>query len=175
MSLISRSLLCLLFLPVAAFSQQWNAKIMAGPYEDDQFRIALAFMGVTDDSYKLQSLIITVNRAKNKSELPTEYYVDLTTTVRSLASGAKKQKILVFRWGKSGEIKVKCEGGKWSEQAPGPEIDKIVEIVKAVVQNAPRDTKEPVDFNLPGELQEKVIAILNGLETSKLQCVRSGA
>jgi hypothetical protein len=175
MFLICRLLLCLLFLPVVSFSQQRTAKVMAGPFEDDQFRIAVAFMGVTDDSYKLQSLIVTVNRTENKSELPTEYYVDLTTTTRSLASGAKKQKILVFRWGKSGEMKVKCEGGTWSELAPEPEINKIVEIVKAVVENAPRDTKEPVDFNLPAELQEKVIAILNGLETSKLQCVRSGA
>ena len=175
MYLISRLLVCLLFLPIVAFSQQRTAQIMAGPFEGDQFRIAVAFMGVTDDSYKLQSLIVTVNRTKNKSELPTEYYVDLTTTTRSLASGAKKQKILVFRWGKSGEIKVKCEGGKWSKQVSEPEIDNIIDIVKTVVQNSPRDTKEPIEFNLPNELQEKVIAILDGLETSYLQCVRSGS
>lgn len=167
--------MCLLFLPILAFSQQRTAQTMAGPFESDQFRIAVAFMGLTDDSYKLQSLIVTVNRTKNKSELPTDYYVDLTTTTRSLASGAKKQNILVFRWEKSGEIKVKCEGGKWSKQAAEPEIDKIIEVVKAVVQNSPRDAKEPIEFNLPKELQEKVIAILNGLETSNLQCVRSGA
>ena len=148
---------------------------MAGPSEDGQFRIAVAFMGATDDSYKLQSFFVTVNRTKNKNELPTEYYVDLTTTTRSLESGTKKQKILVFRWRKSGEIEVKCEGGKWSKQAAQPEIDKIVEVVKAVVQNSPRDAKEPVDFTLPEELEQKVISILDGLETSTLQCVRNGS
>ena len=85
MYLIPRLLVCLSFLTVAAFSQQRTAKIMAGPYEGGQVRIAVAFMGVTEDAYKLQSLIVTVNRTKNKSELPTDYYVDLTTTTRSLA------------------------------------------------------------------------------------------
>ena len=150
-------------------------KITAGPIDGGQFRIAIAFMGATEDSYKLQSLFVTVNRTKNRNELPTEYYVDLTTTTRSLETGTKKQKILVFRWGKATEREVKCEGGKWSKQAAGPEIDKIVEIVKAVVQSAPRDAKEPGDFTLPTELEQNVISILEGLETSNLQCVRTGS
>ncbi len=175
MNLISRSLLCLCLLPLSAICQERNAKIMAGPIDGGQVRIAVAFMGATEDSYKLQSLIVTVNRPKNKSEMPSEYYVDLTTTTRSLASGAKKQKILVFRWDKSGEMEVKCEGGKWSKHAAQPEIDKIVEVVKAVVQAAPRDAKEPVDFTLQKELEEKVVSILDSLETSNLQCVRTGS
>jgi hypothetical protein len=173
MRLILRLLICLCLLPLTALSQERTTKVTAGPI-DDQFRVAVVFMAVIDDSYKLQSLFVTVNRVKNKNELPTEYYVDLTTTTRSLASGSKKQKILIFRWGKSGEMEVKCEGGKWAKQSAGPEIDKIVEIVKAVVKNAPRDAKEPVEFTLPEELEQKVISILDGLETSNLQCVRTG-
>src|SRR5687767_10136350 len=110
MSLTLRLLVCLCLLPLSVICQERTAKIIAGPSADGQYRIAVAFMGATDNSYKLQSLFVTVNRAKNKNELPTEYYVDLTTTTRSLASGTKKQKILVFRWGKSGEMEVKCEG-----------------------------------------------------------------
>jgi len=174
MSLISRLLMCLCLLPLAAIGQERTAKIMAGPTEDGKFRVAVAFMGATEDSYKLQSLIVTVNRAK-KNEVPTDYYVDLTTTTRSLASGTKKQKILVFRWGKSGQSEVKCEGDKWSKQAAEPGIDKIIEIVKAVVQSSPRDAKEPGEFTLSAELQEKVITILDDLETSDLQCVRTGS
>src|SRR5215203_1934276 len=110
----------------------------------------VAFIAINDDSYKLQSLIITVNRTKNK-------------------------KILGFRWGKSGEMEVECEGGKWSKQEAGPEINKIVDMVKAVVQNSPRDAKEPVDFTLPKELEQNVNSILDGLETSTLQCIRTGS
>ena len=175
MSLILRLLVCLCLLPVTALCQESITKITAGPIDDGQFRIAIVFMDAADDSYKLQSLFVTVNQAKKKNELPTEYHVDLTTTTRNLATGTKKQKILVFRWGKSSEREVKCEGGKWSKQAAALEIDKIVEIVKAVVHNAPRDAKEPVDFTLPKELQQQVIFILDGLETSNLQCVRTGS
>ena len=149
------------------------AKVMAGPNEDGQFRIAVAYIAAGGNTYKLQSLIVTVNRVKNKSDLPTEYLVDLTTTTRQLESGAKKQNILIFRWGKSGQIETKCEGGKWTKQTGEPVINNIIEVVKAVVQSAPRDAKEPVDFTLPPELGPKVVSILDDLETSKLQCVRT--
>lgn len=172
--MILRLLVCLCFLPLTALCQERITKIMAGASEG-QFRVMVTFMGTTDDSYKLQTLIVTVNRVKNKNDLPTEYYVDLTTTTRSLATGSKKQKILVFRWGKSGDMEVKCEGGKWEKLPAGPEIDKIVEIVKAVVQNSPRDAKDPVEFTLPLELEQKVVSILDGLKTSNLKCVRNGS
>ena len=165
--------MCLL--PLTALCQQRIVKTMAGPNDDGSFRIAVAFMDATDDSYKLQSLMVTVNRTKNKNELPTEYFVDLTTTTRSLTTGAKNQKILVFRWEKVGEREVKCDGGKWAKQAADPGIDKIVETVKAVVKSSPRDAKEPVDFILPKELEQSLSSILEGLETSKLQCVRTGS
>ena len=174
MKLISRLIFCLFLLPATALCQERITKISAGAIDDDQFRIAVAFMQAGDDSYKLQSLFVTVNRTKNKSDLPTEYLVDLTTTTRNLGTGTKKQKILVFRWGKSGEREVKCEGGKWSKQTPAPEIDKIVEIVKGVVQASPRDAVGPIEFTLPDDLQQKVISILDALETSSLQCVRTG-
>ena len=175
MTLISRLLLCLFLLPLTAICQERIVKIMGGPSDDGDFRIAVTFMSATDDSYKLQSLIVSVNRTKNKTELPTEYYVDLTTTVRQIDTGDKKQKIFVFRWGKSGEREVKCDGGSWSKLAAGPEIDKIVEVVKAVVQTSPRDAAGPVEFTLPKELEKKAVAILDGLETSTLQCVRTGS
>ena len=107
--------------------------------------------------------------------MPNLFYVDLTSTVRSPATGDKKQKILVLRWEKSGDIEVKCEGGKWVKETTGSELDKIVKTVKAVVQNAPLDTKgNPVEFTIPKDLEQKVISILNGLETSALKCVRDG-
>ena len=165
--------MCVCFLPLAALGQERMAKVMAGSNEDGQFRVAVAFMVAADDTYKLQSLIVTVNRVKNKNELPTEYLVDLTTTTRQVQSGAKKQKVLILRWGKSGQIEAKCEGGKWSKQAAEPGINNIIEIVKAVVQSAPRDANEPIDFTLPSELEQKVVTILNDLETSNLQCVRT--
>src|SRR4051794_30005324 len=89
-------LLCLLF-SFSVHSQEVITKTLAGP-NDDQFRIAIAFMSQGDDnSYKLQSFILDINRVK-KNEQPTSFYLDLTTTVRNLTTGAKKQKILVERW-----------------------------------------------------------------------------
>lgn len=167
-------LLCLCFVPVAALGQERVTKVMAGP-NDDTFRVLVSFMAATDDSYKLQSIIIDVNRVKDKKEQPTDFYVDLTSTVRSLTTGAKKQRIFVLRWGKSAEIEVKCEGGKWAKQKPGPEIDKIVETVKAVIQNSPLDAKKPVEITLPQNVEQKAASILNGLETSNAECVRGGS
>lgn len=175
MNLTSRLLVCLFLLPLSVVCQERITRIMAGPLDDSHSRIVVAFMGVTGDSSKLQSLIVTTNRAKNKNDLPTEYLVDLTTTTRSLASGAKKQKILVFSWDKSGEREVKCGGGKWTKQSASPEIDNIVEVVKAVVSKSPRDVKEATEFTLPQDLEQKLISILEGLETSNLQCVRTGS
>ena len=174
MRFILMLIVCFCFVSVTAFGQERITKIMAGPNED-QFRVLVSFIEATEDSYKLQSLIIDVNRVKDKQEQPTSFYVDLTTTVRSLTTGEKKQRILVLRWGKSAEIEVKCEGGKWIKQKPGPEIDKIVETVKAVIQNSPLDAKKPVEMTLPQDVKQKVTSTLNALETSTAECIRGGS
>jgi hypothetical protein len=164
-------LVCFFLFAGTAFSQERITKVMAGP-SDDQFRIVVAYIAASEDQFNMQSLIIDVDPVNNKKEQPTSYYVDLTATVRSLATGAKKQRILVLRWEKSGDIEVKCDGGKWTKQTTGAELDSIVETVKTVVQNAPLDTKKTIEFTLPKAVEEKVIAVLNSLEKSKLLCIR---
>ena len=73
-------------------------------------------------------------------------------------------------------MEVKCEGGKFVKETAGSELDKIVEMVKAVVRNAPLDTKgDPVEFTLPKDVEQRVISILNSLDTSTLKCVRDGS
>jgi len=117
---------------------------------------------------------------KNKKEQQTSNQADLTSTVRSIATGQKKQKILVLRWGKSGDIEVKCEGGKWAKQTAGPEIDDILKMVTDVLQKAPLDAREPVEFSLPTDLEQEIVSILNNLETTELNtdslpCYYSGS
>jgi hypothetical protein len=171
MRFILMLIVCLCLVP-AAFGQERITKTTAGP-NGETFRIAVAFIEPTEDSYKLQSLFVDVNPVK-KNEQPTSFYVDLTTTVRSLATGEKKQKILVIRWEKSGDVMVKCEAGKWAKQTTGPELDNIIETVKLVVQNAPLKAQEPTDFKLPPDVEKRLTAILDGLGTSTLTCVRDG-
>jgi hypothetical protein len=166
-------LLIVLFLilaPASTFGQERITKIMGGR-SGDQFRVLVTFIDPGEEVFKTQSLIIDVNPVK-KSEQPTSFYVDLTTTTRSMETGAKKQKILVMRWGRSGDIEVKCEGGKWGKQAAVPETDRIVDTVKAVIQNSPLDAVEAREFNLSTEIQQKVSSVLSSLETSNLTCVR---
>ena len=174
MRLILKLIMCLCLLPATAMCQEKITKMMAGP-RGDQFRIIVAFIDVTDDSMNTQTLIVDVDQVKKKSDQPTSFYVDLTSIRRSLTTGDKKQKILVIRWEKTGEVEVKCEGGKWAKETTGPELDKIIDIVKAVVQNAPLDNKgDAVEFTIPKSLEQKVISVLNSLESSGLTCVRNG-
>jgi len=155
------------------YSQEVMTKTMAGP-SGDQFRILVTFMSAGNEgSYKLQSFILDINRVK-KNEQPTSFYLDLTTTDRNLATGAKKQKILVQCWKTSGDVEVKCESGNWIKQSSGPDFDKISETVKAVIQIAPLDAKDPKEFELPKDVAAKITDLLNSLPTSKLQCVRDG-
>ena len=129
-------------------------------------------MEAAEDSYKLQTMIIDINPVKNKKDEPNSYYVDLTTTVRSLTTGNKNQKILVIRWQKSEEVEVKCEGGKWVKESAGPELNKIVDTIHAVVQNSPLDAKKVTEFTLPQSVEQNVTAALDGLKTSSLLCIR---
>lgn len=171
---LSKIIVFLCFLSVTAFGQEKMTKTMAGP-NGDQFRSLIAFIYSTDDTFKMQSLILDTNKVKNKKELPSSFYVDLTSTVRSLASGEKKQKILVMKWEKPNSVEVKCEGGKWAKQEAGPELDKIIEVVMDVIRTVPLDAKEPIEFALPKDLEQKVILTLDGLQSSKLSCVRNGS
>jgi|GEM_PF-2588337 len=173
MNLILMLLVFMCIAPAAALGQERIVKTMAGP-SDGGFRVLISFVAITADSYKMQSLIIDVNRVKDKKDQPTSFYVDLTSTLRSLATGEKKQRILVLRWDKSGEIEVKCEGGKWAKQKAGPEIDAIVETVKMAVQHLPLDAKKASEITLPPEVEQKATSILNALETSNAECIRGG-
>jgi hypothetical protein len=148
-------------------------KTMAGP-SGDNYRILIAFMGpVGEDSYRLQSFILDLDYFKKKDE-PNFYHLDLTTTDRNLSTGDKKQKILVQRWERSGNVEVKCESNRWAKQSSSPELDTILETVKAVLKIAPADARQPTEFALPPDVSQKVTGVLNSLSTSKLQCVRGG-
>ncbi len=92
-----------------------------------------------------------------------------------MATGQKKTKILVLRLVKSGDIDVKCEGGKWAKQTAGAEIDSILKMVTDVLQKAPLDAKEPVEFSCQRTSNTQNISILNGLETTTFTCVRDGS
>jgi len=172
MRLVIGLLVCLFIFSGTALCQERIVKVMAGP-NDDQFRILVSFIGGNKDQYELQSMIIDVNPVKDKKEAPASYYVDLTATVRNMVTDEKKQRIMILRWERSGDVEVKCEGGKWSKQTTGPELDKIVESIKAVVQNSPLDTTRPVEFTLPQSVTDKVTAVLNGLQKSKLLCIHT--
>ena len=144
---------------------------MAGP-TNGQYRILVAFIAATDESYKMQSLIIDIDPVKNKKDQPTSYYADLTTTVRSLTTGDKDQKILVIRWEKAGDVEVKCDGGRWAKESTGPELDAIVDLIKEVVRNSPLDAEKPEEFTLPSAVEQRITATLNSLPKSSLKCIR---
>lgn len=176
MRLIIKLSLCLLLLPASLFCQERMRQVMIGPGGDgSDFRIAIAFIEPSEETFKMQSLIISTNRVKNKNEQPTSFLVDLTSTVRNVSSGTKKQKIFVFRWDKSTQLETKCEGGKWTKQpSTTAELDKIIETVKAVTQNVPLDTKQPVETTLSPEVEQKVISVLENFGNWNLPCLRDG-
>jgi hypothetical protein len=145
--------------------------MMVGP-NNDQIRIVVAFIEPSQEAYSMQSMIIDVDSVKNRKEQPSSFQVDLTSTVRSLSTGEKRQKILLLRWKKTGEIELKCDG-KWIKRDVGSTMDKIVEATKAVIQSVPLDTKSPTEFRLSQELEQKVSSILNSLNTEDFHCLRS--
>jgi hypothetical protein len=118
----------------------------------------------------MQSMIIDVN--PDKSGQPTSFLVDLTSTVRSLSTGEKIQKILLLRWKKPGEIELRCDG-KWVKQASGPALDNIVQATKAVIQSVPLGSKTPTEVSLQEDIERKASSILDGLSTETLPCLRS--
>ena len=165
-------LVCLCLLQVSASAQEPIRKFMVGPRED-QVRVVLAFAEPSQEGYKLRSMIIDLKPAKDRKEQPSAVHVDLTSTVRSLETGAKKQKILILRWNKAGELELKCEG-KWKKQESVASIEKIVTVTRAVIEAVPLDAKAPTEVTLSGDLEQKVTAILDALFTEELPCLRDG-
>lgn len=173
MRLIMKALICLCLLPAAALCQERISKVMVGP-SNDLTRIVVSFIEEpSDETYLLQTMIISLERVKNKKEQPAAFHVDLTSTVRNLSSGEKKQKILLLQSKKPGAIELKCDG-KWTKQEKSDAaIEKIVEVVKTIIQSVPLDAKTPTDATLPPEVEQKVLAILNSLQTENLPCLRN--
>jgi hypothetical protein len=171
MRLLIKLLVCLCLLSASTFSQERIRKMMVGP-NNDQIRIVVAFIEPSQEAYSMQSMIIDVDSVKNRKEQPSSFQVDLTSTVRSLSTGEKRQKILLLRWKRTGEIELKCDG-KWIKRDVGSTMDKIVEATKAVIQSVPLDTKSPTEFRLSQELEQKVSSILNSLNTEDFHGLRS--
>jgi hypothetical protein len=143
---------------------------MVGPH-DNQIRVVIAFADTLQEGYKLQTMIIDLTPIKSSKEQPSSVEVDLTSTVRSLSTGEKKQKILLLRWKKTGEIELRCDG-QWVKQDAGTAIDKFVEATKAVIQSIPLNTKTPTDVTLSQELEQKISSTFNALDTENIPCLR---
>lgn len=171
MRLVLKLFLCLCVLPAGVFCQEKIKQIRVGPY-GDQVRIVVAFVEPSEETFKMQSLIIDVEPVKNKNQQPSSYLVDLTSTVRTLSTGAKNQKILVLRWNKAGEIETKCDG-KWTKQNNAADFKQVIEVVKSVVQSVPLDAKSPTEATLPPEVEQKVTSILAALDTQNFPCLRN--
>ncbi len=109
MRLLIKLLICLCLVPISALCQDRIRNVTVGPV-GDQIRIVVAFIEPSDDSYKMQSMIIDLDKIKDKKEQPSSFQVDLTATVRSLSTGEKKQKAVILRWQKPDKIELKCNG-----------------------------------------------------------------
>lgn len=170
MRLVFNLLLCLCLFSSTIFCQDRIRKTMVGPY-NDQVRIVISFVDPLDEGFKMQSMIIDMDRVKDNKEQPKSVFVDLTSTVRSLSTGKKDQKILLLRWNKKGEMELKCEG-KWVKQSSASATEKIVETTNSIIQNIPLNTKSPTEITLTQELEQKIEAVLNSLNTENFPCLR---
>lgn len=162
--------LCLCFLTATVFSQDRIRKSMVGPH-DDQTRVVIAFTDILEDGYRLQSMIIDVTPAKDRKEDPSAVQLDLTSTVRSLSTGAKKQKILILRWKKSGELEIRCDG-KWTRHEIGPPLENVVATTKMIIQSLPSNTKTPTEFTISPEVERKISSIFESLNAQSVPCLR---
>ncbi|HEX8845706.1 MAG TPA: hypothetical protein VF791_13725 [Pyrinomonadaceae bacterium] len=144
---------------------------MVGPY-NDEIRILIAFIEPTEVSYKMQTMIIDLAPLKNRNEEPSSVQVDLTSTIRSLSTEGKQQKIVILRWKQTGELELKCDG-KWVKKDAASSTDKIIEVTKAVIQSVPLDAKTPTEVTLPQETEQKVSSLLNALHTENFPCLRT--
>lgn len=172
MRLIMKLFLCIICLgSMSAFAQDRINKVMVGP-NNDQFRVVVAIIEPTSESYRMQSMIIDLNPVKNTKEEPSSFQVDLTSTVRSLSTGEKKQRILILRWKKTREIELKCDG-KWAKQNAGATIDNIVEATKLVIRSVPLDSKKTTEVSLPEEVEKKISSLFNAFNTESIPCLRN--
>ena len=170
MRLIVKLTLCLCFLMATVFSQDRIRKSMVGPH-DDQTRVVIAFTDLLEDGYRLQSMIIDLTPAKDRKEEPSAIQLDLTSTVRSLSTGAKKQKILILRWKKSEELEIRCDG-KWTKHEVGLALENVVATTKMIIQTLPLNTKTPTEFTISPEVEQKISSIFDSLNNQNVPCLR---
>lgn len=170
MKLIFKLFVCLSLLPLSVFCQDRIQKFMVGPY-NGQTRVVISFIDPMEDGFKMQSMIVDFDSIKDKNEQPKSVSVDLTSTVRSLSTGKKDQKILLIRWNKAEEIEMKCDG-KWTKKDSDAAAQKIIETTKTVIQNIPLDKKETTEFTLSDEIIGKIEAVLGSMKTENFSCLR---
>ena len=169
MRLIIKLFLFMCLVPVGVFGQDMIRKVMVGPYEGD-VRILVAYIQPTKTEYKIQSMIIDVKIDKKKKQVKS-FFVDLTTTVRSLSTGKKKQNIFQFSSDKKGKLKLRCDG-KFKSKDNNSAIDKIVEVVKTVIGSFPLDSEKPTGVTLSQDIEEKILSVMDSLETEDIPCLR---
>lgn len=168
---IAKLLCCLLFLSVSIFSQDRIQQVMVGPTEEN-FRVVIAFIDPLQDAYKMQSLIIDFDNPKFKNELPNTFKIDVTSTVRSLTTGEKKQKILILQVKNSNEIQFKCDG-KFVKKDSTPNTNKLIETVKLILKSLPLDSKKPAEVKLTKDIEDKVDSVFKSVTTEEFPCLRS--
>jgi hypothetical protein len=170
MRLMMKIFLCLCLAPLGVVCQERITKVMVGP-QDDQFKIVAAFIEPAETTYKMQSMIIEMSPIKDNKEQPKSVLIDLTSTVRTLSTGEKQQKILQLRWQKPGEIEFRCDG-KWKKQTSNAATDKIVEAAKALFEVIPVKAKQPTEITLTPAVEQQILAIFDTLNAEDFPCLR---
>ena len=156
---------------VSAYAQAVT-QVIAGP-NGAQFRVVATVIPQSpEDMWKLQSFILDTPLVK-QGQQPAWFMVDLTTTSRNLDTDAKKQRVLLLRWTPTAGIEAQCTQG-W-EKSTGTDIDKIMESTRSLYQLAPVQTLQPVQLQLPKDVEQKLLTVLNSLETSKLPCIQESS
>jgi hypothetical protein len=172
MKLFFNVLFCLFVLPLGVFCQEKVQKFMIGP-NGDQTRIVLSFVEMSENDFKMQSMIIDLDAIKDKNEKPKSVTVDLTSTVRSIGAGLKKnRKVLLIRWNKNEEIEMKCDD-TWTKKDSDSAAQKIIETTKTIIQNIPLNTKETTDITFSDEVVKKVEAVLDSMKPVNFSCLRT--
>src|SRR5262249_4285942 len=165
-----RLLVCLCCLTGVSYGQDSLRNAMVGPF-GDQTRIVIALTDPTPDGYRLQSMIIDMTPLKKAGAEPSEVHLDLTSTVRSLSTGAQQQKILILRWKKSGDIEVKCDG-EWKKQESSESLQNVMANTKTVIQRVPQGSKSPTNFDLSSDLEQTILALFESLNVKAYPCLR---
>lgn len=170
MSLIIKLLVTTSLLCVGAAAQERIRTAKVGAY-GDQTRVIIALVDPVPEGYKMRSMIIDLTPLRKKQEEPSETHLDLTSTVRAVVTGSRDQKILILNWKKNGPLTAKCDGD-WKEQERTPAFEKIINVTQAVIQIVPSTPKEPKDFELPSDIEQKIIAIFDSLNAESVPCLR---